>query len=65
MLSVIVHVHVPAGKLLAVAEFCTGEVFQEIEYGSVPPEIFAVAFPVLLPKQSTSAVLVMLALSDP
>ena len=51
--SVMVHVHVPAGRLVAAAVVCTGVVFQLYVYGAVPPVMEIVALPVLLPKQFT------------
>ncbi len=51
--SVMVQVQMPAGRLFAVAPFCTGEVFQLKLYGAVPPLAFTVAMPVLAPKQFT------------
>ena len=51
--SVMVHVQVPAGRLVAVASVCGGTVFQEKPYGAVPPLALTVALPVLVPKQFT------------
>jgi hypothetical protein len=51
--SKIVQVHVPAGRVEAVAPLCTGDVFQVKVYGAVPPLAETVAPPVDAPKQLT------------
>lgn len=52
--SVTVQIQVPAPRLVAVALFCAGVVFQMYVYGLVPPVTAMVAFPVVPPKQFTS-----------
>ena len=52
--SVMVHVRVPAVRLMAVALFCTGTVFQLKEYGAVPLAPATVALPVGAAKHPTS-----------
>ena len=61
--SVTVTVNVPEPTPLIVALFCTGTVFQEYEYGAVPPVAFAVALPSVAPKQLTFCWAAMDALS--
>jgi hypothetical protein len=50
--SVIVQVHVPAGKPVAIALVCAGVVFQRKEYGVLPPMAAMATLPVELPKHS-------------
>jgi len=51
--SVIVQVHVPAVRFVALALVCTGAVFQLNPYGAVPPDTDTVALPVFAPKHPT------------
>ena len=60
LLSVTVHVHVPAARPVAVALFCGGVVFQLKVYGAVPPVAATVADPVAPPKQATCVELLRL-----
>jgi len=53
--SVMVQVHVPAPRPVALDDVCTGVVFQLYVYGPVPPVALIEALPVLAPKQPTLA----------